>query len=87
VEKRPLEEGVHRKLDEGIGLMWIFRISKTLEVVNRETRRGKFQWPFEEMRSETFKSGTSNRLWGRGEGEKRWRVGTQKEFQTEREEN
>jgi hypothetical protein len=53
----PLEDGVERKLDERIGLMCIFMISSTLEVVNRETKRGKFQWPFEEMRSETFRPG------------------------------
>jgi hypothetical protein len=57
VEKIPLEDGVERKLDERVGLMCIFMISSTLEVVNRETKRGKFQWPFEEMRSETFRPG------------------------------
>jgi hypothetical protein len=66
VVKRPLEEGVHRKLEEGLGEMWIFKISRTLDVVKMETRRGKFHWPFEEIRLETFRSRRTDKLWGRG---------------------
>ena len=68
--KKPLGEGVQRKLKEGIGLMWIFMISLTLEGVNREIKRGKFQVPFGEMRFETIKSGCIARLRGRGKEEK-----------------
>jgi hypothetical protein len=66
--------------------MGIFKISRTLEEVKMETKRGKFHWPFEEIRSETLRSGRADRLWGKGEGEKRGRVGIQEEFQIEREE-
>jgi hypothetical protein len=63
--------------------MGIFKISLTQGVVNKETRRGRFQLPFGEIRSETIKSRLEDLLRGRRVGVKKWTVGIHEEFQTD----
>ena len=57
-----LEEGVQRKEEELLSLMGIFKNSFTQGVLNRETRRGWFHWPFGEIRLETIKIGLEDLL-------------------------
>ena len=55
--------------------------------MNKEIKRGKFQWPFRVIKFEMIISGDEDQFCEREIGEKKGKVGIREEFQTEREEN